>query len=144
MCRPSSVVIVRHLYLLSSHVSTLAHRISTFYCTHDSAGLQDEAMVTRHTTARGRTATGGTTAMGDKRRQGSERRWAARRQWVTNDGKGQQGDGMTATGGKTKRHDDGDVWHDDDDPRLWDGGAIVARRGRSTLSIAVMGGGLLA
>jgi hypothetical protein len=77
-------------------------------------------MVTRHTMARGRTATGGTTATGDKRRQG------------------QQGDGMTATGGTTKQHDDGDAWHDDGDPRSWDGGAIVARRGRSTLSIAVI------
>ncbi len=35
LCRPSSIVhrppsIVRHLYLLSSHVSTLVHRISNF------------------------------------------------------------------------------------------------------------------
>ena len=47
--RPSSVCpssVVHHLHLLSSHVSTLVHRISTFYCTYDSAGLQDEAMVT--------------------------------------------------------------------------------------------------
>ena len=51
---------------------------------------------------------------------------------------------MMATGGTTKRHDDGDARHDNGDPRLWDGGAIIARRGRSMLSIAVMGGGLLA
>jgi hypothetical protein len=58
---------------------------------------------------------------------------------------------MTATGGTTKRQDDGVAWHDDGvarhddgDPRSWDGGAIVARRGRSTLSIAVTGGGSLA
>jgi len=63
---------------------------------------------------------------------------------ATNDGKGQQGDGMTATGGTTKRQDDGVARHDDGDPRSWDGGAIVARRGRSTLSIAVTGGGSLA
>ena len=50
---------------------------------------------------------------------------------------------MTATGGTTKRHDDGDVRHDDGDPRSWDGGVIVARRGRSTHSIAVTGGGSL-
>ena len=31
ICRPS---FVRHLYLLSSHVSTLVHHISTFYCTY--------------------------------------------------------------------------------------------------------------
>jgi hypothetical protein len=31
VCRPSSVVRVRRLYLLSSHVSTLVHRISSFY-----------------------------------------------------------------------------------------------------------------
>ncbi len=40
VCRPSSVVVVvvvrRHLYLLSSHVSTLVHCISTFYCTYIS------------------------------------------------------------------------------------------------------------
>ncbi len=35
-----------------------------------------------------------------------------------NDGKGQQGDGMMATGGTTKQHDDGDVRHDDGDPRF--------------------------
>ncbi len=58
-------------------------------------------------------------------------------------GKGQQGDGMMATGGTTKRHDDGDAWHDDGDPRSGDGGAIVARREQSTLSIAVTGGGSL-
>ena len=65
---------------------------------------------------------------------------------------------MTATGGTTKRqddgvarhddgvarHDDGVAGHDDGDPRSWDGGAIVARRGRSKLSIAVTGGGSLA
>ncbi len=51
---------------------------------------------------------------------------------------------MTATGGTTKQHDDGDGRHDNGDPRSWDGGAIVARQGRSTLSIAVTGGGSLA
>ena len=30
------IVVVRRPYLLSSHVSTLAHRISTFYCTYIS------------------------------------------------------------------------------------------------------------
>ena len=37
--RPSSVVVVvvrRCLYLLSSHISTLVYRISTFYCTYVS------------------------------------------------------------------------------------------------------------
>jgi hypothetical protein len=43
-----------------------------------------------------------------------------------------------------KWHDGSDAWHDDGNPRSWDGGAIVARQGRSTLSIAVTGGGLLA
>ena len=50
---------------------------------------------------------------------------------------------MTETGGTTKRHDDGNARHDDGDPRSWDGGAIVAQRGRSTLSIVVTGGGSL-
>ena len=50
---------------------------------------------------------------------------------------------MTAMGGTANRHDGGDARHDDGNPRLWDGGAIVARRGRSTLLIAVTGGGLL-
>jgi len=84
-------------------------------------------MVTRHDDGKGQN--------GDGR---------ARRRRATNDGKGQQGDGMTATGGTTKRQDDGVARHDDGDPRSWDGGAIVARRGRSTLSIAVTGGGSLA
>jgi hypothetical protein len=51
---------------------------------------------------------------------------------------------MTATGGTMKRHNDGNAQHDDGNPWLWDGGAIVARQGRSTFSIAVMGGGSLA
>jgi hypothetical protein len=76
--RPSSVVrcpssIVRRplsapIKFPRKYIST-SH--STFNCMYDSAGLQDEVMVTRHMTARGRTATGGTTATGDKRRQGS-------------------------------------------------------------------------
>ncbi len=49
---------------------------------------------------------------------------------------------MMASGGTTKRHDDGNAWHDDGDPRLWDEGAIVVRRGRSTLLIGVTGGGI--
>ncbi len=68
-CRPSSVVC--RLYLFSSQVRTLVHHISTFYCIHDSAGLQDGAMVTRDTAAMGRMVTGGTTATGDKWQQGS-------------------------------------------------------------------------
>jgi hypothetical protein len=50
---------------------------------------------------------------------------------------------MTATGGTTKRHDDSDARHIDGNPRSWDGGAIVAQRGWSTLLIAVTGGGSL-
>ena len=79
VCHLSSVAVefphkYKYLYLLSSHVSTLVHRISNFYCTQDSAG-QTRQRVTRRRgtttatgdkmTARGRTATGGTTtAMG--------------------------------------------------------------------------------
>ncbi len=63
---------------------------------------------------------------------------------MTNDGKGQQGEGMTASGGTTKRHDDGNARHDDGDLRSWDGGVIFAQQGRSSLSIAVTGGGSLA
>ena len=79
-----------------------------------------------------------------QRWQGAERQRAARRRRVTNDGKGQQGYEMTATGGTTERHDDDDARLDDGDPRSWDGGAIVTRRGLSTLSITVTGGGSLA
>ncbi len=104
------VVVVCCLYLLSSHVSTLVHCISTFYCTHDSAGLQDEAMVTRH-----------------------------------DDGKGQNGDGRhDGNGRQTTARVSRAMRHDGGDPRSWDGGGIVARRGQSTLSIVVTGGGSLA
>ena len=38
-------VVICHPYLLSSHVSTLAHRISSFYCTYG----RTRRRVTRHT-----------------------------------------------------------------------------------------------
>ncbi len=64
------VVVVRRLSLLSSHVSTLVNCISNFYCTHDSAGLQDEAMVTRHDNGKGQN--------GDRRHDGDGRQTPAR------------------------------------------------------------------
>ena len=112
-----SVVVIVVVVVVVVVFVVKVHRISnsTFYCTHDSAGLQDKAMVTWHDNGKGQN--------GDGRHNGD----------------GRQGDGMTATGGTTKRHDDGDAQHDDGDPRSWDGGAIVARRGQLTLLIAVTG-----
>jgi hypothetical protein len=114
--RPSSSSIVAvhrhhpHLYLLSSHVSTLAHRIGNFYCMN--ATLQDEAtgdMTTGRTmvtggmmTASGRTATGNTTTARVSR----------------------------ATGSTMARHDDGNVRQDNDDGRHYDGKGQQGRRGR--------------
>ncbi len=53
MCRPSSVIVVVVVVLV-----VVVHRISTFYCTHDSAGLQDEAMVTRYDDGKGQNGDG--------------------------------------------------------------------------------------
>ena len=119
MCRlsslSSSVVAIEfprkytYLYLLSSHVSTFIHRISTVYCMQDSAG-QTRQRVTRQrgtttatgdkmTAARGRTATGEMmTATGDTT--------MARVSRV-------MGSTMTATGGTTMRHENSDAQHDD-------------------------------
>ena len=112
--RPSSVV--RRPYLLSSHVNTLAHRISTFYCTYTWLCRMRRRVTQRcgtttvtggTMTARGRMATGGmTTATGDT--------MTARVSRATDST-------TTARRGTTTRYDDGNARHDDGDRQQDDG-----------------------
>ncbi len=136
--------------LLSSHISTLVHRISTCYCTRDSAGQTRQRVTRRHgtttatgdkttasgrttmgstTTARGRTVMGGTTTvMGDTTMARVSRA---------------MGSTTTVTGGTTTRHDDGDALHSNGDGQQDDGRHNDGRRQRSLTSFFALLSSLL-
>ena len=85
----------RHPYLLSSHVRTLAHCISTFYCTYGRTRRRVTRQCTRHDDCDGR-HDDGKGQNGDGRHDNGDGQH--------NDGKDQQGDGQ---------HDNGDGRYDD-------------------------------
>ena len=47
---------------------------------------------------------------------------------------------MTAAGGTTKRHNDGDARHDDGNPRSWDGDCGDGGGNASAMTTTTMGG----